>query len=430
MSSTQISLPYLFTPRDYQVPFLNAWDNGCKRLILVGHRRMGKDKMIFAQMAKKMQERVGTYFYFLPTYTQAKKVIWTGADREGFRFLDHFPPQLVKNKNEQEMRIEMKNGSILQLVGADNIDRIVGTNPIGVVFSEYALMKPQVWNMLSPILAENGGWAVFIFTPRGQNHAYELMQKAKVNDHWYVELLPVSKTRAIPEDILAEERMNMPEVLYKQEYEVDFTENASAVYKNVRDHTYPMNEYEFNPHGKYQIGLDLAKSKDYTVLTPFDLMTFRVGPQDAFNQIDYTLQKAKIENAYLRYNKGRIVLDSTGVGVPIVDDLMNRGINVAPYNFSFNSRNELLLNLMIMLEQDKIKIPDDPALIEELEAAEWDLTPNGRSRVTVPEGKHDDRMMSLALAVWDAPKVPLTKQMMYGSQQTQGIKPMYPEWDL
>jgi phage terminase large subunit len=166
MNNTQISLPYLFTPREYQVPFLNAWDNGCKRLILVGHRRMGKDKMIFAQMAKKMQERVGTYFYFLPTYTQAKKVIWTGADREGFRFLDHFPPQLVRNKNEQEMRIEMKNGSILQLVGADNIDRIVGTNPIGVVFSEYALMKPQVWNMLSPILAENGGWAVFIFTPR------------------------------------------------------------------------------------------------------------------------------------------------------------------------------------------------------------------------------------------------------------------------
>lgn len=249
-----ISLPHLFQPRDYQLPFLEAWDEGYKRLLLIAHRRAGKDKMVFANLPKKMMERVGTYFYFLPTYAQAKKVIWTGADGNGFRFLDHFPKEIVKDKNETEMRITLTNGSILQLVGADNIDRIVGTNPIGCVFSEYSLMKPEVWDLISPILTENGGWAVFIYTPRGNNHAYDLLNNVRKNPRWYVEILPVSKTKAVPEADLLEQKMNMSKVLYDQEYECDFTENASAVFKDVEKHTYDMSSYKHNDNGMYQLG--------------------------------------------------------------------------------------------------------------------------------------------------------------------------------
>lgn len=426
--SNVINLPYKFEPRWYQVPFLKAWDSGFKRLILVGHRRLGKDKMVFSNVPKKMMERVGTYFYFLPTYTQAKKVIWNGADGAGFRFLDHFPKEIVKDKNETEMRITLTNGSILQLVGADNIDRIVGTNPIGVVLSEFALMKKEVWDYLSPILTENGGWAVFVYTPRGQNHAYDLLKNAKKNPRWHVEILPVSHTKAVPEVDLLEQKMNMSKALYDQEYECDFTENASAVFKDVHSRTYPMEEYKHNDRGIFQIGADLAKFNDYTVITPFDLTTFQVCPQDSFNQIDYTLQKAKIEGAYYKYGNARIVMDSTGVGNPIVDDLVNKGINIAPYTFTYNSRNELLINLQILLEQNIIKIPDDPELIAELESAFFDLTPQGRTKIVVPDDKHDDRIMSLALAVWDIPPRPLSpgaiKAMSY---QSSGVEGFYPE---
>lgn len=429
---SQITLPHLFTPRDYQIPFLSAWDSGFKRLILVGHRRLGKDKMVFANLPKKMMERVGTYFYFLPTYTQAKKVIWTGADGAGFRFLDHFPDAIIKNKNETEMRITLVNGSILQLVGADNIDRIVGTNPIGVVFSEYALMKPEVWDYVSPILAENGGWAVFVYTPRGQNHAYELLINGQKNPRWHVEILPVSKTGAVAEVDLLEQRMNMSAALYAQEYECDFTENATAVFKEVESRTYKVEELKHNDGGLFQIGVDLAKMNDYSVITPFDLTTFTVYPQDSFNKIDYTLQKAKIEAAYYRYNKGRIVMDSTGVGVPIVDDLLNKAINIAPYTFTFNSRNDLLINLQILLEQDRIKIPNDQELIDELKSAYFDVTPQGRTKIVVPDGKHDDRMMSLALAVWDIPvrPVPRPVPMTRREQEGGGVQPLYPEFGL
>jgi len=431
MSLTQISLPHLFQPREYQLPFLQKWDEGYKRLILVAHRRAGKDKMVFANLPKKMMERVGTYFYFLPTYTQAKKVIWTGADGSGFRFLDHFPKEIVKDKNETEMRITLHNGSILQLVGADNVDRIVGTNPVGVVFSEYALMKSEVWDYISPILTENGGWAVFVYTPRGNNHAHELLLNGEKNPKWHVEVLPVSKTHAVPEEDLLEQKMNMSKALYMQEYECDFTENASAVFKDVDLHTYKQEEWVHDDMAMYQLGVDLAKFNDYTVLTPFNLTTFKVGPQDSFNKIDYSLQKAKIEAAYYKYNKPLVVMDSTGVGNPVVDDLVNKGINVSPFTFTYNSRNELLINLQILLEQDKIKIPDDPELLEELKSAFFDVTAQGRTKIVVPDDKHDDRMMSLALAVWQIPIRPLTYQNMRAqSSQTNGITPMYEEWGL
>lgn len=429
MSNQVITIPHNFAPRAYQESFLYEWEHK-KRLILVAHRRAGKDKMVFANLPAKMLQRVGTYFYFLPTYNQARKVIWNGSDKDGFKFLDHFPKAIVKSVNQTEMTITLTNGSILQMVGADNIDRIVGTNPVGCVFSEFALMKKEVWDLISPILLENGGWAVFIFTPRGKNHAYELLTKAKKDSNWHVEILPVSKTKALSDEQIAEAKMNMTQQLYNQEYECVFDDNVGAVFRNVRSRTYPMHEWTENPAGVYQIGVDLAKHNDYTVITPFDLTTFRVAPQVSFNQIDYTLQKARIEAEFLRFNKGRVVVDSTGVGVPIVDDLLNKGINVAPFTFSYNSRNELLQNLQILLEQGKISIPDDSELIEELESAYWDTTPQGRSKIVVPDGKHDDRMMSLALAVWDIPTRPATQVMRERAIQTGGVQPFYDEWGL
>lgn len=426
-----ITLPYKFEPREYQKRFLEKWDSGIQRLYLVGHRRLGKDKMVFANLSKKMMQRVGTYFYFLPTYNQARKVIWNGADGGGFRFLDHFPKEIVKKKNEADMIIELTNGSILQLVGADNIDRIVGTNPVGVVFSEYSIMKPEVWDFISPILTENGGWAVFVLTPRGQNHAYKLMKMAEKNPKWHVEILPVTVTNAVKEEDLLEQRLGMSEALYAQEYLCSFAEDASAVYKDIHKRTYPADEWQHNDEAMYKLGVDLAKANDYTVITAIDLSTFRVAPQDSFNQIDYTLQKTKIEAAFYRYNKPVVTMDATGVGQPIVDDLLNKGINIDPFVFTYNSRNELLVNLQILLEQDKIKIPDDPELIKQLEAARWDVTPQGKTRITVPEDYHDDHLMALAMCVWQLPIKPITQRMMMQSSQAKnGYVPLYEEWGI
>ena len=145
----------------------------------------------------------------------------------------------------------------------------------------------------------------------------------------------------------------------------------------------------------------MAKYQDFTVLTPFNLNTFRVYPQDRFNQIDWNLQKARIEAMALRY-KARLKIDATGIGDPIVEDLKARGLNIADEDaikFTEKSRMDLLNHLSMLIEQDKIELPDDEGLLQELEAFQYSLTPLGKVRVGVPETMHDDRVMSLALAV-------------------------------
>ena len=225
----EISLPYNYTPRDYQEPLLAALDDGFKRAIAVWHRRSGKEKTLINYTARAMDDRVGTYFYLFPTYAQAKKAIWDGKDREGFPFRSHFPAPLVKSMNATELKIEYKNGSIFQLVGTDNIDTLMSTNPIGCVFAEYSLQDPAAWEFIRPILLENGGWAAFDFTPRGKNHAFDLYEMARSNQDWFVSRLTVEDTRrpdGLPvitqEMIESERREGVSEEMIQQEYYVSF----------------------------------------------------------------------------------------------------------------------------------------------------------------------------------------------------------------
>src|SRR3990167_3851922 len=175
----KIRLPYNYEPREYQLPVLKALDSGYKRVIAVWHRRSGKDKTFINHMAKSMFKRVGGYYYFFPTYNQGRKVIWNGIDRDGYKFTDHIPKVLRKRTNDTDMLIETTNGSIFQVIGTDDINRVMGTNPVGCVFSEWPLQNPAAWDFVRPILAENNGWAIFTYTPRGKNHGWTLLEAAR-----------------------------------------------------------------------------------------------------------------------------------------------------------------------------------------------------------------------------------------------------------
>ncbi len=221
----EIHLPYQFAPRQYQLPLWQAFDEGYKRLVAIWHRRSGKDKCCINILARAMMLRVGTYFYFLPAFAQARRVIWNGMDGSGFRFINHIPRDLWDGKpNETDMRVRLKNGSVFQLVGSDNIDNVVGTNPIGCVFSEYSLEDPRGWDFIRPILRENGGWALFNGTPRGkQNHLYKLKEMAEGNPQWWVQTLGVDDTGVLTAaDIQQERDSGMTEELIQQEYYCSF----------------------------------------------------------------------------------------------------------------------------------------------------------------------------------------------------------------
>lgn len=231
----KITIPYNYNPRDYQLNLAKQLDIGTKRIVAVWHRRAGKDKTLINLVAKKMFERVGAYYYFFPTYKQGKKILWNGIDRDGFKFMNHIPPEVRKRTDNGEMLIETVNGSLFQVIGTDNIDSIVGTNPVGCVFSEYALQNPVAWDYIRPILAENGGWAIFNYTPRGENHGKELFEFAQSDPYWYAEVLTVEDTGVIPQEVLDQERReiidkNGDDSLYLQEYMCSFEVPIQGAY--------------------------------------------------------------------------------------------------------------------------------------------------------------------------------------------------------
>ena len=151
-------------------------------------------------------ERVGNYWHCLPEYAQARKAIWTAINpHTGKRRIDEaFPITLRQSTNDNEMFIRFINGSTWQCIGSDTYDSTVGASTAGIVFSEYALANPSAWAYYRPMLEENEGWAVFISTPRGRNHAFSLFQFASQSPEWFCELLTAKDTGALSDEALAE----------------------------------------------------------------------------------------------------------------------------------------------------------------------------------------------------------------------------------
>lgn len=247
-SSKELTFPYNWEPRDYQRSLwykLECFDHededGVNLFGAVCHRRWGKDLLGMNWCAKASQRRVGLYWHMLPTQTQGRGVVWNGITRDGRKFLDHFPGYTecsrgakdawVTTIRKDEMSLDFDNGSRYQVVGASNPDALVGTNPVGVVFSEWSVYdNANIWNFIRPILLENGGWALWLYTPRGHNHGYELKEIAEKNEtgRWFYSAQGVEDSihngkRVVSDKLIEQERKNgMPEEMIQQEYYVSF----------------------------------------------------------------------------------------------------------------------------------------------------------------------------------------------------------------
>lgn len=194
-----INLDDYFQPRSYQMPILDAFSKGYKRILAVLPRRAGKDLTCWNLMIEQAMRKPAIYWYILPTYAQARKVIWDGKLIDGRSFLDCIPKEVISRKKEQEMSIHLINGSLIQVLGSADIDRLMGSNPYGIIFSEYAMTTDtRVFPLLLPILRASDGWCIFISTPRGKNNFYELYNIAQQNPNdWFCYRLSVEDTKHI-----------------------------------------------------------------------------------------------------------------------------------------------------------------------------------------------------------------------------------------
>jgi phage terminase large subunit len=215
-------------------------EKGGTRAIEVAHRRWGKDDCALHLTATKMVDRIGNYWHMLPQFNQCRKAIWEAVNpRTGMKRIDEaFPEELRASTRSTDMYISFKNGASWQLVGSDNYNALVGSPPIGIVFSEYALSDPRSWAYLSPILEENGGWAAFISTSRGDNHLKKMLDFARITPGWFAEVLTAEQTPVFTavrlEDIRAEMTgtfgEEMGEAMFQQEYFCSFQGAVMGAY--------------------------------------------------------------------------------------------------------------------------------------------------------------------------------------------------------
>lgn len=275
--TTEITIPNNWVPMEHQLPVWSAMSQGVRRALLCWHRRAGKDSFAVNFLAYKAMTDKGVYWHMLPTATQARKIIWNGLDRYGRRVIDQaFPPAIRKRTRDDEMLIELTNGAIIQLVGSDNFDNLVGANPKGVVFSEFAISNPLAWDYIRPMLAENNGFAIFISTPRGRNHFYKLYDLNNESSNWFCEVRDITRTYRedgspiITEDVLEEERRSgMEESKIQQEYFCSwegglegayFTEEVNDIRNNrlnhyVNDDSMAMTAWDIGISDKTAIGV-------------------------------------------------------------------------------------------------------------------------------------------------------------------------------
>jgi hypothetical protein len=266
-------------PRGYQMPAWNYLENGGRHAELIWHRRSGKDEICLHWAAVATHQRPATYWHMLPQASQARKAIWDAINpHTGKRRIDEaFPFELRATTRENEMMIKFKCGSTWQVVGSDNYNTLVGSPPAGVVFSEWALAQPSARAYLRPILLENGGWQLYITTPRGKNHAHATYVAAKKTPGSFAEVLTANDTKTLTPEQLETERKayiddygeEFGEALFRQEYLCDFEAPILGAFFG-REMRHALDEgriceIEYDPAVPVETAWDLGRTDDTAI---------------------------------------------------------------------------------------------------------------------------------------------------------------------
>ena len=396
--------------------------------------------------------RSATYWHMLPEAAQARKAIWDAVDpHTGNRRIDQaFPKELRETTRDQDMLIRFKNGSTWQVLGSDNYNSLVGSPPAGVVFSEWALAKPEARAFLRPILAENGGWQLYVTTPRGPNHAKASFEVAKADTQSFAQVLTARETSVFTKQQLARELaayqaeygLDRGMALFEQEYLCSFEAILTGLTVFGRQFLSKAREECFTPKfrgeisrstgsyedradghlavwskpkaGKrYVIGADVAEGLESGDYSSADVLEFPGGDQVAqwHGHIDADQFGAVLARIGVWYNGALIGVERNNHGLTTVTklrDLKYRN-QYAQEDLEHRADGKETKKLgWLTTEKSKLKIIDQLAAelrdgthgiaCEESVNEMQSYIIDERGRYTAAPGCHDDRVMSRAIA--------------------------------
>lgn len=358
-------------------------------------RRFGKTDIDINEIVRAAWEKPEYPYWWLSKTSQ--------QTHRAFRLIkQHFAPAIAE-ENKSEMFFHLKSGGSIEFKSAEQGDALRGEGLGGVIVDEAAFVDRQVWeDCIRPSLADTGGWALLTSTPHGHNYFYQLYlrgQDRAANPDWESWKFPSWENPYLAASEIDDVRRTLPADVFKQEFAAEFLEDAAGVFHNIAA-CIRGNFEEPIPGHMYLFGWDPAKHQDFSVLYVMDREGRNVVFKERMSGIDYSIQLDRVANVARRYNFAKGLMDCTGVGDPLLEQLLGRNVGVEGYLFTNTSKQQLIENLVVGFEQELLSIPDEPVLKNELESFEYTLTRAGNVTYAAPEGENDDAVCALALVYW------------------------------
>lgn len=307
------------------------------------------------------------------------------------------------------------NASKWFLRSADAPDSIVSKGYNMIIIDEAALILKEVWQkQILPIARKKNCKIVLISTPRGKNWFYQLFLDGvdKAKKRYFSAQQPWWKRPNYPQ-LLIDLMKDLPKHIREQEFEAKFLDGGGGIFTNF-ENVFKGEEIQFESdqqqwyHKDWKkisssnetvMGVDFAKSLDYTVFFIMCLETGEVIFYKRLNKTDYKTVLDQINVIGTRFNFPDLIYDATGVGAGLGDFIGNT-LNVHPFVFTNETKNDLVHNLIISFEYAKISLPNIVTIRNEHEIFEMGITKTGKISYNAPDGKHDDTVMALALCNW------------------------------
>lgn len=356
-------------------------------------RRWGKTYACVNEIIKFAWENPKTVNWWIaPVY---------GQTMIAYRLLTRNFNKAIKEKSKTEKRVQLTNKATIEFKSSDNFDALRGEGVSFMVLDEAAMINREAWEAaLRPTLSDTGGNAIFVSTPKGRNWFFELHSRGQ--DDAYKEYesfkFPTESNPYIEAKEIEEARSTLPLDVFRQEYEAEFLEDSAGVFRGISKCI--KGDFEEPKHNRnYVIGWDPAKHQDFSVMFVVDTERRHVVAYDRFNQVDYTIQLSRLENLAKKYN-AKVLMDSTGVGDPLLEQVKKKGVKVEGFQFSNTSKQQLVEHLAVLVEREEITFPEIRTLINEMQLFQYEITRAGNVKYNAPEGYHDDCVMALGLAAW------------------------------
>jgi len=375
---------------------LREFDSHRKRFFeLKWHRRARKTTLILNILIREcLRNPNHVYPYVGPTYRQAKSIVW----RDPNMLFSYLPDrrEVPWVSNESELYIKFPNGSILPIKGGDDPDSLRGIDANGVGFDEWALMKQTIWTeIFRPIVAEDiNRWAIFAWTPKGENHATDLWRQSEKWSDWYRSLLKASESGLIPKEELKKAQREMPPWMYEQEFEcADITDEELTLITSRL-----LNELRFykqtKGHLKKLVSCDPDASVEGDECIIYYFENEAIKDEKALRERDTKKIAHECNLMCKKHNTFNVAVDPIGVGTGVLSELSSLKLNAIPCDFRekalnhkkfANKRAEAYWYVMVLMQNHEVPYPKSLLLRQDLSSVK--INPAGRFRKILLENK-------------------------------------------